>query len=308
MTDLARAMYPQRWMAEGYCAGASVGSQVPPHFFNGPESAPRPCDKSGGHRKYIYNLSDCETHELTEEFLSTKTVAVPGRLLCFEIEGSDPFSNIARQVEREVFEERFGNDPVMLTREYWPYEDSSLFFVALDTDAKVPAGVLRMIRNSPAGLKTLVDLADPTITPNAVPTDDVLRFHAIDDLDRCWDGATATVRRRYRRRLPAIHSEVLRSWYGAAVRENVEHLVSILDAPVFKVVRHFLGVPLVPLADTAPFTYMDGLNHQAVYAHVDSAVTSAARVNRKVGQKIRDCFAEGRLSPPELMRETQRAD
>jgi hypothetical protein len=260
--------------------------------------------------RHSYDLSDSETNTLTQEFLSTKTVAVAARFVCFEVEGSDPFANIARQVEREVFEDAFGNDSVMLTNEYEPYEESSLFFLAVDTHARMPAGVLRMIRNSPAGLKTLVDLEDRTKTPRTVRTEDVRRYHGIDDLDRCWDGATSAVRRRYRRRWANIHVEVLQCWYAAAMRENVEHLVSILDAPVFKVARDFLGVPLVPLADTAPFTYMDAPNSQAVYAHISSSLATAARVNRKVGQNIRDCVTPNGRSPvPEHVPETQhRAD
>jgi hypothetical protein len=255
-------------------------------------------------RQHLYDLSESETNDLTEEFLHTKTVPVGDRFACFEIEGTDPFANIARQIEREVFEDTFGNDPAMLTNEYRRYEESSLFFLVVDIQAREPAGVLRMIRNSPAGLKTLVDMEDPTKTPTAVRTDDVLRFHRIDDLDRCWDGATSAVPRRYRRRLATIHVEVLRCWYAAALREDVEHFVSILDAPVFKVARKFLGVPLVALADTPPFTYMDAPNSQAVYASVPSSLAIAARVNRRVGQKIRDCFADGGLPALECALET----
>ncbi|HME74773.1 MAG TPA: hypothetical protein VKI00_03700 [Mycobacterium sp.] len=243
-------------------------------------------------RQYVYDLTECETNELTQEFLSTKCIATADRFVCFEIEGSDRFANIARQIEREVFYESFGNDPAMLTGEYAPYEESSLFFLAVDRQVGAPAGVLRMIRNSPAGLKTLVDLSDSTRTPTIIATDDVMRYHGIDDLDRCWDGATATVPRRYRRKLAPIQLQVMRVVSAAAIRENVEHFVSILDAPVYKVVRNILGLPVDPLANTPPFTYMGGLNHQPVYAHVSSTLAVAAEGNRKVGQKIRACFAE----------------
>jgi hypothetical protein len=242
-----------------------------------------------------YNLSDFQRDELTREFLSTKPYSSRDRFACFEIEGAEPFSNIARQMEREVFQDSFGNDPIMLAGEYEPYEQSSLFFLAVDTEKKVPAGAMRMIRNSAAGLKTLVDLADSAKTPMPVCTDNVRRHHGIDELDRCWDGASATVPRRYRRSLAAIHRQTLLAWYGAAVRENVEHFVSILDAPVYIIVRRIFGLPVVPLADTPPFTYMGGTNHQAVYAHVPTTLTIAASGNRKLGQKVQQCFAEKRF-------------
>jgi hypothetical protein len=244
-------------------------------------------------RDHVYDLSAAETNELTREFLSTQTEPASGRFACFEMEGADRFANIARQIEREVFQQSFGNDPVMLTAEYAPYEKSSLFFVAVDRDAVAPAGVLRMIRNSPAGLKTLVDLEDSSRTAATIPTVDVMRHHGIDDLDRCWDGASATVPRRYRGSLAAIHLQILRTWYAAAIRDDIQHFVSILDAPVYRVVRGIFGLPVVPLADSSPFTYMGGLNHQAVYAHVSSTLADAADSNRKLGQKVRACFASG---------------
>jgi hypothetical protein len=250
----------------------------------------------------VYNLTESETNELTREFLSTKTIAVPDQYVCFEIDGSDPFANIARQIERQAFEEAFGNDAVTMTNEYGPYEESSLFFLAVDTHATAPAGVLRMIRNSPAGLKTLVDLEDSNKTPMPVRTDDVIRHHGIDDLQKCWDGATSAVPRRYRRRVATIHVQLLRTWYAAAMRENVTHFVSILDGRVLKIVRDYFGVPLVPLADTPPFTYLGAPNSQAVYARVSSTLVTSARVNRKVRQKIRDyCLDDSRPSPEPLL-------
>lgn len=264
-------------------------------------------DQCPHHPTHVYDLSESETNRLTHQFLRTRAVDTHDQFACFEIEGSDPFANIPRQVEREVFEESFGNDPVCMTDEYGPYEDSSLFFLAVDTQAEAPAGVLRMIRNSSAGLKTLVDMEDSTKTPTAVRTGDLMQYHGIDDLDRCWDGATSAVRRRYRRRLATIHVQLLRAWYAAATRENVRHLVSILDAPVYRIVRDFFGVPLVPLGDTPPFTYMDAPNSQAVYAHVSTSLAIAAGVNRKVGRRIRDCFADGGAAQACGPRHIQRA-
>ena len=183
---------------------------------------------------YVYDLSDAERDALTEEFLSTKRVGC-SRFACFAIESTDPFANIARQLEREVFEQSWGNDSVTMKNEFGPYDESSVFFMAVDTHDRVPAGVVRMIRNSPAGLKTIVDLDDGVkspIAPIAIPVDEVMRHHGIDDLDRCWDGATAAIPRRYRRRLAATHVQILRVMALAAMRENIQHFVAVLDAPV----------------------------------------------------------------------------
>lgn len=247
---------------------------------------------------HVYDLSAAETTELTREFLSTRCTEGAERFVCYEIEGTDRFANIPRQLEREVFEDSWGNDAATMRQEFGPYDESSLFFVAIDTHTSVPAGMLRMIRNSPAGLKTLVDLDDSTkspIAPIAIPVEDVLRFHGIDDLDRCWDGASAAIPARYRRRMATMHVQIMAAWSAAAMRENIEHFVAVLDAPVFKAARDLLGLPLVPLADTPPFTHMDAPNNQAVYAHLLSTLAVAAQGNRKVGDKLRDCFSVARV-------------
>jgi hypothetical protein len=246
---------------------------------------------------YVYDMSDHERDALTARFLSTKKLGC-NRFACFAIEGDDPFANIARQVEREVFEDSWGNDAQTMAQEYGPYDDASVFFMAVDTHAGVPAGVLRMIRNSPRGLKTIVDLDDSAkspIAPAVISVDHVMRHHGIDDLDRCWDGATAAIPRVYRRRLAATHVQIMRIVALAAMRENIEHFVAVLDEPVVKAARDVLGLPLEPLAGTPPFTHMDAPNNQAVYAHVPTLLRIGQRRNRKVKQKIRDCFAEKTL-------------
>lgn len=243
---------------------------------------------------YVYDMSDCDRNQLTEQFLSTKRVGC-GRFACFTLEGTDPFANIARQVERAVFQDSWGNDAATMKKEYGPYDESSIFFMVVDTQENVPAGVIRMIRNSPLGLKTIVDLDDVVkspIAPIAIPVDDVMRHHGIDDLDRCWDGATAAVPRKYRRKLATMHVQLLRMMVVNAMREDIQHFVSVLDAPVVRAARDVLGLPLLPLVDTPPFTHMDAPNNQAVYAHIPSLLGINQRRNRRVGQKIRDCLSE----------------
>ena len=247
--------------------------------------------------EYVYDLSDAERNALTEQFLATKRLGC-GRFACFAIESTDPFANIARQLEREVFQDSWGNDAATMKKEYGPYDESSVFFMAVDTVDKVPAGVLRMIRNSPAGLKTIVDLDDrlkSPIAPTTIPVGDVMEHHGIDDLDRCWDGATAAIPRKYRRRLAATHVQIMRVMALAALRENIEHFVAVLDAPVVRAARDVLRLPLVALADTPPFTHMDAPNNQAVYAHVPTLLGISQRRNRKVTQKIRECLSENNL-------------
>lgn len=245
-------------------------------------------------REPQYGLSDSDRDALTREFLGTKEIATGDRFVCFEVDGTDPHADIARQLEREVFQDSWGNDAATMKQEYGPYDESSVFFLAIDRQAQQPAGVLRMIRNSPAGLKTIVDLdctVKSPIAPVAIPASDVMRHHGIDDLDRCWDGATAAVPRRYRRKLSAIHLQIMGVVVAAAIRENIQHFVAVLDAPVFRAAEQILGLPVVPLAGTPPFTHMDAPDNQAVYAHVTTLLNAMLGGNRKLGQKLRTCVA-----------------
>jgi hypothetical protein len=88
-----------------------------------------------------------------------------------------------------------------------------------------------------------------------------------------------------------MHVQIMRLMAIAAMRENIEHFVAVLDAPVVRVARDVLGLPLAPLANTPPFTHMDAQNNQAVYAYVPALLGIDQRRNRRVGQKIRDCLA-----------------
>lgn len=234
-----------------------------------------------------YDQPAARIERLTRDFISFGSGVQFGRFGCFEIEGADRYSDIARHLELEVFGQQFGNDADCLDREYGPYETSSLFFLVVDLDNGSPAAAMRMIRNSSAGLKTLVDMADPAITPTPVAIGEAMRFHGIDDLDRCWDGGSAVIRRPYRSS-PTVFFALLRAWYAAVIREQIEHFVSILAAPGRRAAERFLRVPLVPLAGTQPFTYMQATEHLAVYAHIPTAVGVIADGNRLMSRWLRD--------------------
>ena len=208
---------------------------------------------------YVYDMSDPERDALTEQFLSTKRLGCD-RFACFALEGTDPFANIARQLEREVFEHSWGNDSATMKKEYGPYDESSVFFMVVDTHDKVPAGVAADDPQLPG--RTQDDRrprrlpSSPPSRRRAIPVADVMRHHGIDDLDRCWDGATAAIPRQYRRRLAATHVQLMRIMAMAAMRENIQHFVAVLDAPV------------VRAGARRPRTAADAAGrHAAVHAH-----------------------------------------
>lgn len=211
-----------------------------------------------------YDLTFEEASQLTQQLVNERPPNGDDRHVCYRL-GDDEYANIGRYVEREVFEAHFGNDSEEMQTEYGPYEQNSTFFLTVDREKMIPTGVLRVIKNSPVGLKTLNDLEaiDPQFS-----IEDTKQFHKIDDLDECWDIGTVAVLPEYRSAQGAISVQLYRGMYVSAMKEDVQHFVSIIDSAPLSKLTDYLGIPFVPLNDSQPFSYLGSESSQAVYGHV----------------------------------------
>lgn len=200
-----------------------------------------------------YDLIDDEIEQTTESFLLQREQSHDSRYLCYAIENDTPMANAARSIERAVFDEAFGNDSEQMTEEYGPYETSSTFLVAVDSEKKKPAGVIRMIRYSEAGLKSINDLHD-------VLDIDVQSFQereGIQDLEKVWDVGTLAVLPEYRgfdNRFE-VSSKLYRSLFIFGESVDAQHMVTILDSKALKGLD-VLGVPFKTLEGTEAFAYL----------------------------------------------------
>lgn len=237
-----------------------------------------------------YDLSPEETHELTKRFLidqgiDTDNITDENRFVCMEFEGSEPWSVLSRQPEGVVFEKKFGNSAQAMAQEYGPYEEASLFYTVFDLKEQVPAGTIRMIRNSPAGLKTLNDLASEKVmgAGNTISVQEVMDFHGIESLDDCLDGGTAAVGDIYTYvGRGQVHMLLERAWFVQAENnfqnpeiDGPKHLVSAMDKGILNILRNRVGLPLVPLGqeDTpesrdAYSEYLGSEQTQLVYGYM----------------------------------------
>lgn len=103
----------------------------------------------------------------------------------------DPRAEDGRQIERDVFLEKFENTPEMLAKEYGPYEESSTFVTIRELATGKGTGVIRLIGNSGAGLKSLNDLQTG---PWQKSTDEALGGTSLaSEIDRTLDIATYAV-------------------------------------------------------------------------------------------------------------------
>lgn len=176
------------------------------------------------------------------------------RFGCYLVPGSSQHSDLARAVECSVFQNFFGNDPSIMCAEYGPYEEHSTFVLVVDRELEQPAGTLRLIASSSAGLKSLNDIARE---PLSIPLARVMDCHRIETLDTCWDIATVAVMKEYRRSTSHLISTML---YGVvtdeALRGGISHCVAIMDQHVFSQLTELLALPFVPIASSQPFEYL----------------------------------------------------
>jgi hypothetical protein len=157
-----------------------------------------------------------------------------------------------------------------MTQAYAPYEASSHFYLIADRAEQCVAGVLRVIKSSPAGLKTLNDIEQ---APLRIPRDLVMAHYEIDSLENCWDIATLAVPKEYR--LPSMEQHVsallYRALYADICRRQVEHAVSVMDRRAYRHLTHLLGFPFRPILGAPAFGYLGSASSYAVHVFVPEA-------------------------------------
>jgi hypothetical protein len=180
-----------------------------------------------------------------------------------------PESELARHVEREVFYEFFNNTPELLEAEYGPYEGSTLFVCALDHRRQLPAGVIRLVLPSPAGLKSLGDV-EPVWGHRI---DDVLERTSLRlGADRTWDVATLAVDSEYRGRATGglVSLGMYQGVAQLALRCHVKWVVTILDLVVLNLLQGAMADPFQRFAGLEPLPYLDSPASLPVYCDLDA--------------------------------------
>lgn len=219
---------------------------------------------------FRYDLPTELIETLTAKLIGSKRSEADRRFVCYRVSGNSEFSDIGRHLERQVFEETFpGNDAAFMACEYGPYECASIFFLSVDRANERAIGVLRVIRNSPAGLKTVNDLAQPE-SPVHLTFEQVVAYHNIKELGGAWDVGTVAIPKRYRRSGVSASLQLYRGMYVTALEQNIEHLVAVIDKAPLLALTDYLGIPFVPLCGSDYFSYLESAESRAVYGYVPS--------------------------------------
>jgi hypothetical protein len=200
-----------------------------------------------------------------------------GSFVALAVRTDDPLADVARSVERQVFEESFGNDATTMTAEYAAYEKDSLFFLVLDRRTAMPAGAGRVIEG---GGKTLDD------APGRIGVDlsTIVAAHGLYE-GRIWDFATVAVLPEYRggRSGLVVSSLLYRTFLNAGRRAGVRHVVTMLDKGAFRSMT-LLGAPFEPMAGSAPFEYLGSASTRALYLSFTAIEPSIAEQGERLGR------------------------
>jgi hypothetical protein len=202
-----------------------------------------------------YDLSESEMRMRAEAALFGYPTGGP--FIALAVRHDDLLADVARTVERKVFEESFGLDAAVMTAEYAAYEQDSLFFLVLDRHTLLPAGAARVIDG---GGKTLDD------APGAIGVDlsTIVATHDMFD-GKIWDFATLAVLPEYRGGKSTMVSSLLyRAFLNAGRRAGVRHVVAMLDGRAHRGIA-MIGAPFEPMAGSEPFDYLGSPSTSALY-------------------------------------------
>jgi hypothetical protein len=153
----------------------------------------------------------------------------------------DPGADLARHVERVVFEQAFGNTAEMLAEEYGKYESNSVFLCVIDHHRRLPAGMMRIVLpdTDGCGSKTFDDI-EPFW---GCSVGELARRSGYEmPLERTWDIATLAIDPAYRGAAAAglVGLALYQALDRSLHRCNVDWIVAVLDIPVYHLLQRVL--------------------------------------------------------------------
>ena len=226
-----------------------------------------------------YSLTRTDTQNIIRKLINKKSLRRIKRYGVYELKGSSSDSDVARTLECEVFNQYFGNDAHLMSREYGEYEDFSDFIVVIDQKKLLAVGVVRLVSHSNKSLKTLVDTTSDA-SPWKLTHKKIQELHDLN-YDKTWDIATIAVKRHYRnktaRRL--IRSLLLHSIHNHALSNDAEHWIALLDDIHLNTFRE-LGIPVESLAGSSSKPYLGSNATTPIIVNVHDVASGIKKKSR----------------------------
>jgi len=191
-----------------------------------------------------------------------------GRFVGVVVDGQDEFSNTARWLERQEFEDAFKDDADKMKLLYEQVEDASTFLLVLDRYTKLPAGVMRLV-----GGESAYQLSLPVAAEKTPYTEEEIReFHDITGVDRpAWDVATMAIAKPYRSKVISqvnVSGMLERMFVEMGDRRGIQHVFALLDHRARKRLVDGTGVPFNGMHDyNETFEFSGSEATSAVYGH-----------------------------------------
>lgn len=216
------------------------------------------------------------------------------------ISGTSPYSNLARSLEGRVFEHYFDNNNDEMCTEYRPYEDASTFFLVIDREEEMPAGVMRVIYPNDSGLKSVNDINtkkckdyENNNATNMGPEELYGEF-GIDPASAV-DVATIAAHPEYGAKnndeamvLPSL----MHALYRYTIQNGYDGIVAIIDKVPLQKLQE-AGLPIYKSPRIAePFKYMGAAGNSFIYIPVGETEESIRKVNDQVFEFV---FGENAL-------------
>lgn len=210
-----------------------------------------------------------------------------------------PESELARSVERSVFDEFFRNSSELLAAEYGAYEPSTFFFCVLDHRRKLPAGMMRLVLPSPRGLKSLDDIEHAW----GDRLDHVLARTELELVaEQVWDIATIAVSVDYRGKATdgLVSLALYQAVVQAARRCDARWFVTILDLVVLDLIQELTSAPFHRFAGVEPMEYLDSPASVPVYCDLAEYLPRLAAADPSMHEILGDGRGlEAAVRPPD---------
>lgn len=206
------------------------------------------------------------------------------------ISGTSPYSNLARSLEGEVFNHYFENDNNKMREEYGPYESASTFFLVIDREKNMSAGVMRVIYPNESGFKSLNDVGTEKCkdagenNATSMGPEEVADEFGIDPANTL-DVATLAARPEYGAKnndeamaLPSL----MHALYRYSTQHGYEDIVAIIDkVPLQKL--EDAGLPIYKSQRIAePFEYLGAKGNSFIHIPVEETEESIRKVNDQI--------------------------
>lgn len=224
----------------------------------------------------VIDLHDEEVRQLTREVTAP---GAPEPFGAYMFHYDEPGADLCRYLEQKVFFEACGDLPEVMAKAYSPYDSSSLFLCVVDHLRMVPAGMMRVGLPSPLGFKSLNDI-EPVWGESAETL--MKRTGVTINADKTWDIATFAVDARYRGRAARglVSMGLYQTLALSARKSGTEWFVTIIDMPVFRLVRWQLCLIFAGYEGVGPKPYMESPTSIPAWCDVIAAEKRLASANR----------------------------